>query len=168
MIDVEKIIDCNYLDSDIPTGVKVWYADSLVHLAKRVENNILPGILVKVSKDNPNYPFGIRTEHTPEVIVNYRYIYFCDNKISVDTPPSLSENKEKDACKYKPFSSKDEFISYASRIGVVWIKHKTTKDMFMVTGYCENGIIADEFIPFDDLFEYYTFLDKSPCGVEIC
>ena len=46
----------------------------------------------------------------------------------------------------------------------IWLKDKTSKAYYMVTKICD--IDDSDEISWEELLEYYTFLDGSPCGKE--
>lgn len=47
----------------------------------------------------------------------------------------------------------------------VWIRHKESGNILLVTGFLTNGIFADNFYSFEELFEKFEYLDGLPCGV---
>ena len=49
----------------------------------------------------------------------------------------------------------------------VWIRHKESGNILLVTGYLTNGIFADNFYSFEELFEKFEYLDGTPCGVRL-
>lgn len=47
-----------------------------------------------------------------------------------------------------------------------WIQDKYSKSLFCISYTSRTGVSVNGFlIPFDNLFDYYTFLDGSICGV---
>ena len=46
----------------------------------------------------------------------------------------------------------------------IWIKFKEHTQVVNVSSMDENGVfLIDRFVDWEDLAEYYTFLDDSPC-----
>ena len=91
--------------------------------------------------------------------------------------PCIIVKKEEPKPKYVPFESENEFfnsyLSVESRLEKedyllsnhgIWLKCKASKAYYMVTKICDIGD-SDE-ISWEELLEYYTFLDDSPCGKE--
>lgn len=59
--------------------------------------------------------------------------------------------------------------SYA--MPLIWVSYKATNDIEtckdLITGFCGNLIhITGDVVTLQELFEKYTFLDGTPCGVE--
>lgn len=91
---------------------------------------------------------------------------------------------------YRQFESKEELIDFLytlktdilppfsdirpvvwlknNVVPLVWVKNKKSGELFLITGYCKNGVMIDSFITFEELLNEYVFSDNSPCGVEIC
>lgn len=175
MFDFTKVVDVPKDETKKLVGKKVWYSDSLESLAARVDNDILPGTLVETHDGRTGFPFGVIAEHTDHVVGFYRYVYPCkeENEDASCSDPEVSENSQK----YRPFKDKKEVIDCVVSTQLegtettkpfAWIRNKKTHDMFLITGYCNKGVFADEFISFFDLLEFYTFVDKTPCGVKVC
>ena len=85
--------------------------------------------------------------------------------------------KKEEPKRYVPFETENEFfnsyLSVESRLEKedyllsnhgIWLKCKASKAYYMVTKICDIGD-SDE-ISWEELLEYYTFLDDSPCGKE--
>lgn len=90
---------------------------------------------------------------------------------------------------YRPFISCEELIEFWSCLineianckllftklenPSIWVKEKSSGSKYMITGYsCEadcnenDGVfLGDMWIDMNDLFEKYTFLDDTPCGI---
>ena len=87
------------------------------------------------------------------------------------------KTKEKTTC--RPFKNCDELVYYWEREKVgysanplqmidIWVKHKVDGRRRMIVGFDENFVeVGDKAKPItlERLFEMYTFLDGSPCGV---
>lgn len=87
------------------------------------------------------------------------------------------ETKEKTPC--RPFKSCNELVYYWERKKVgysvnpllmidIWVKHKVDGRRRMIVGFGENFVevgVKAKPITLERLFEMYTFLDGSPCGV---
>ena len=80
---------------------------------------------------------------------------------------------------YRPFKSCNELVYYWEREKVgysvnplvmidIWVKHKVDGRRRMIVGFGDNFVeVGDKAKPItlERLFEMYTFLDGSPCGV---
>lgn len=80
---------------------------------------------------------------------------------------------------YRPFKSCNELVYYWEREKVgysanplqmidIWVKHKVDGRRRMIVGFGENFVevgVKAKSITLERLFDMYTFLDGSPCGV---
>jgi hypothetical protein len=87
--------------------------------------------------------------------------------------------KENAKTVYRPFKSCNELVYYWEREKVgysvnplvmtdVWVKHKVDGRRRMIVGFGDNFVeVGNKTKPItlERLFEIYTFLDESPCGV---
>lgn len=82
---------------------------------------------------------------------------------------------------YRPFKDTDELIkvwcnkcpahNHRDRgltMPLIWVKNKGDGSKVLITGFNQddNEIMIYDCINLTDLFEHFTFLDGSPCGVE--
>ena len=79
---------------------------------------------------------------------------------------------------FRPFQNCDEFIDFYKRknnivnnedvIPSIWVKHKVDSRRRMIVGFGDNFVevgVKAKPVTLERLFEMYTFLDGSPCGV---
>lgn len=80
---------------------------------------------------------------------------------------------------YRPYESTKEFVydyckktdiipdSYA--LPIIWVKSKLTNAMYVVSSIQDESIMftVDSSISLKILFEQYTFLDGSACGIKL-
>ena len=67
----------------------------------------------------------------------------------------------------RPFKDEKELIEEMNKhTPFGWIQDKYSKSLFCISYTSKNGVSVNGFIlSFDNLLEYYTFLDGSICGV---
>lgn len=96
-----------------------------------------------------------------------------------DWDPCLEYRVDPEKKKYRPYKDANEMIedfmvrfkvncpSYAEPL--VWVKGKHTDTRFLILAFYETFIKFndDEPFMFKELFEGYTYLDGSPCGMEV-
>jgi hypothetical protein len=66
----------------------------------------------------------------------------------------------------------DIVLAYELTEPMIWVRSKSnTKSTYLITHYCENvGVVylcGYLNVSLEQLFENYTFLDGTPCGVEV-
>ena len=141
-------------------GKKVYSGTAPLDCLKRANKDYEVGILREIRKDCL-CPFLV------EVPNGMIFNYVC-----------IIPKKEEQKSKYVPFQDGREFfnsyLSVESRLEKkdyllsnhgIWLKCKASKAYYMVTKICDIGD-SDE-ISWEELLEYYTFLDGSPCGKEV-
>jgi len=92
----------------------------------------------------------------------------CENWISEHSNP-----------KYRPFKDCDELISYFCQkysisktdwgMPFIWVKYKNNSDKYLIIAMTDNVVVLytdGQTFDVQELFEQYTFLDGSVCGVE--
>lgn len=144
-------------------GKEVYYSDIPLYCIRSANENYKIGILREVRNDEAA-PFYI--ENPVGCALNYACII---------------PKKEEPKPKYVPFKNITEFLdahrsapgclneeaSYLSKKGI-WLTDKASESYYMVTRIGDIGVfIVDDsggIIPWDELLEYYTFLDGTPCG----
>ena len=157
---------------DVKIGSKGYYADSLAELKRRVENEdkLAYGEVTRIHDKDCLYRFRI------DNIIDTALFYLVEE---------FTENK------FRPYSNPDEMIEdfkrrYNSRCGwsgkdnpmypMIWIKSKATGFRHLITDYgdddncshCNKSSIWIGTLPikFKELYENYTYLDGTPCGIK--
>lgn len=160
---------------------EVYVGDTLAEIEFNVthKNSVKRGKLVNVL-EGTSYPFCIET---PDGI----RIYYA---LAYPIPPSPEEVIEivKDETEeevkfgtprpvtYRPFKSKQEMLDFAygrqrgkdvppAARPLLWAKHVASGEEYLITGYCNNGVFVDEYVPFDNLLDEYITLDGDKFGV---
>lgn len=103
----------------------------------------------------------------------------CDSCIDDSNAPHW-EPKKKEEKMWRPYESSAEMIvDFIDRFKVkcppyamplIWVKGKGNDNRFLVTGFSpEVGVCLDKAAcsSFNTLFDYYTYLDGSPVGMEV-
>lgn len=81
--------------------------------------------------------------------------------------------------KYRPYENTDEMVedfkerfntngsSYAEPL--IWVKRKgDVVEQQLITGFYEKNVFVEDYAkPLKELFEDFTYLDGSPCGMKI-
>ena len=155
---------------DVKIGSKGYYADSLAELKTRVENEdrLAYGEVTRIHDKDCLYRFRI------DNIIDTAFFYLAEE---------FTENK------FRPYKDTDEMIedfkkrynSYGGWSGkdnpmynpMIWIKSKTTGFRHLVTDYEDNCDhcnksriwIGSFSLGLKELFDEYTYLDGSPCGI---
>lgn len=98
----------------------------------------------------------------------------------VEIKDRFIEKKEHKECdSYRPFKSCNELVYYWEREKVgysvnplqmidIWVKHKIDGRRRVIVGFGDNFVevgVKAKPVTLERLFEMYTFLDGSPCGV---
>lgn len=99
-----------------------------------------------------------------------------DNSTWEDTPnrrPDFLHCKyrvkpEQPKKQWRPFKNVDEFLKGAGWLGTIWLKHKKTNYLHLVTCFNDTAIYVTTYgwKRVESLLGYYTFADGTPCGVE--
>lgn len=147
-------------------GKECYFADypKLLFEDARSNNSLICSYRLREIRKNAKYPFIDRDGHSWILII-------------------IKKEEPKPKPKYIPFENVTEFLdahrsapgclneeaSYLSKNGI-WLKGKASKAYYMVTKILDIGVLlvddSDE-ITWEELLEYYTFLDDSPCGKEV-
>lgn len=103
-----------------------------------------------------------------------RFVINNDGDMSFPLFYLLEEPEEK---KFRPYNDTDEMlVDYKFKYQTVWadftmpeIWLKNTIDVKrMISGFYKRGVVINnEKVDMNDLFKYYTYLDGSPCGMEV-
>ena len=143
-------------------GKKVYSGTAPLDCLKRANKDYEVGILREIRKDCL-CPFLV------EVPNGMIFNYVC-----------IIPKKEEQKSKYVPFQDGREFfnsyLSVESRLEKedhflsnhgIWLKRRESDDLFMVVDIWDDGVVigSNQFTTsWNDLSNYYTFLDSSPCG----
>ncbi len=154
---------------EVKLGSKGYFADSLYDLRQLI-----------TAGDEDRY-FG-RIAGIAPADETYRFTDICDNSYNLFY--LVEEPEEK---KFRPYKNANEMIedfkkrynSYCGCSGkdnpmsqpMIFIKHKTTGFCHLLTYYQTDELykcawFGGSCIDFETLYEYYTYLDGTPCGIE--
>lgn len=141
---------------ELKAGDKVIVADCLDSLKFEVEKGAVIQELESIQNEMNDFRF---------VIERYQY----------NLAYLVERAKEK---KWRPYKDTDEMIEdYKKRFNVdcpdyvmplIWIKHKEwPSSKYLITGFNKSTIIVTYIEKeFTTLFDDYTYLDGTPCGIE--
>lgn len=147
--------------NEVVAGSKGYFADNMSDLRDKVEDDgTIIGELLHVMTDDYEYRF--------ETYDSYRFGLFY----------LVEEPKEK---KLRPYNSTDEMVEDFKRrfnanvppyaMPLIWIKAKNTDKKYLIVRFASALTIClnvEVYTPtFEDLAEGYTYLDGSPCGMEV-
>jgi len=191
MSEEKKIFDKKfvYLEwDDVLEGKEVFIADTFPELRKRVENNN-DSFMCTVERNDGDYPFvyydplyNVKLAWKNGKQIQYRS--HCSFEWEDCDDPGWSETDEyrvKPEKKWRPFKDIQELKdTWHKCVGtceppplfepMIWVRDKKRLDITRhITGF-NGGInsvaLAGQWNSLEALFEDYTFLDGSPCGVE--
>ena len=155
---------------DVKIGSKGYYADSLVNLKTRVENEdkLAYGEVTRIHDKDCLYRF--RIDNIIDTALFYLVEEFTENKFRPYSKPNeMIEDFKKRYNSYDDWSGKDNPIYNP----MIWIKSKTTGFRHLITDYgdddnCNKSCIWIGTLPikFKELYEDYTYLDDTPCGIK--
>ena len=180
--DITKLMykACQEADVWVEKEGEVFVGDTLAEIEFNVTHKNLAkrGKLIKII-EGTSYPFCIEL---PEGISQYFALAY-------PIPPSPEEVIEivKDETEeevkfgtpkpvtYRPFKNKQEMLDFAygrqkkdlplATRPLLWIKHVASGEEYLITGYCNNGVFVDNYVPFDNLLDEYITLDGDKVGV---
>lgn len=157
---------------DVKIGSKGYCADSLVNLKTAVENEVklAYGEVTRINDKDCLYRFCI------DSIIDKAFFYFVEEPEKKPRPYSNPEEMIEDFKKrynsYGGWSGKDNPMYNP----LIWIKSKATGFRHLVTdygdndncGHCNKSCIWIGTLPikFKELYERYTYLDGTPCGIK--
>lgn len=151
---------------------KVYVGDTVQEIEFNVEHENLNryGTLVGIS-EGVSYPFEV--EFPDGVRQFFALVYpvpAAFEKKAADYPSDVLPDREE-----RPFLSREELLDSIRRYQkqalppytkqLCWIKHKGSGNILLITGYLTNGVFADSFYSFEDLYTKFEFLDGAICGV---
>ena len=164
MFETSKVIyDCmKVFPSEETKGAEYYFHNNLLALNKAVENESLDfrGKLVDV--EDSDEPFVLRTPEGEIAHASLIYpIPIDETKVIVPVYRPFKDISEV----YKVVYEKWGKNTPEDARPFVWIFHKESGNVLLITGYLNNGIFADNFYSFEELFDNFLFLDGSYCGV---
>lgn len=161
----------------LPEIEEVYYEDDLLRLEKVVEEESVNrrGRLLKI--DNDTIPFKVQSPEGTEIWVKYIYPIPKDetkviNKEALEEKGYFVKDKEP---VLRPYKSVQEILDVAYNVTdkkipenarpLLWVRNKNSGNVFLVSGYCENGVLLDEYYDYEELLKFFEYIDGSPCGV---
>ena len=158
---------------EVKEGSKGYFADSLVNLKTRVENEdkLAYGELTRIHDKDCLYRF--RIDNIVDEAFFYRVEEFTENKFRpYSNPDEMIEDFKKRYNSYDVWSGKDNPMYNP----MIWIKSKATGFRHLITdygdddncGHCNKICIWIGTLPIKlkELYENYTYLDDTPCGIK--
>ena len=154
------------------------------------ENNLKVGDYVKVTRRAENhadglddYWYDLMRDSVGKILKVKEISNFIMLDNGINYPYFVLEKVKKPKLKYVPFENVTEFLDayrnapgclneedyYLSKNGI-WLKGKVSKAYYIAIKIWDIGvfIIGDlKGTTWEELLEYYTFLDGSPCGKEV-
>ena len=142
-------------------GKPFYFHDNLLDLQKVVEseNRERVGILLDVK--DATFPFMIEEENGNRIWASL--IYQAEGVNMVRKEYRAYEYRQE---LYNKAYDLNEGVPEFAR-PLVWIRHKESGNVLLITGYLNNGVFADTFYSFAELFEKFEYLDGTPCGVRV-
>ena len=144
---------------------EVYVGDTLAEIEFNVthKNSAKRGKLIRII-EGTSYPFCIEM---PDGIVIEVVKDETKEEVKFDTPRPVT---------YRPFKSKQEMLDFAysrqrskdcppDARPLLWVKHVASGEEYLITGYCNNGVFVDNYVPFDNLLDEYITLDGDKVGV---
>lgn len=139
-------------------GSKGFFADNLKDLKEAVEHGEREnyGEIEAITSEADNCRFSIKKDSI------FALFYLVKEPKEEKLRPYNDTNEMIDH-----FNEHFELIPQKYRLPILWIKSKSAGRKHLITD-CENDCvwIGSVSIKFKDLYEHYTWLDGSPCGIE--
>lgn len=163
-MDTSKIYTAINAD-ELKPGDKVIVADTMTDLRNRVEEN------------NSNYTREIMRIGLENTIARFVVTSLCDTEGKVCYSLAYLVEHAKEEKKGRPYENCAEMIAdYKKRFNVnctdierpsIWIKSKESGIEYLINVFAE-AIISFAYYSrsLDVIFEHYTYLDGTPCGME--
>lgn len=163
----------------MPVFDEVFYEDDLLHLQKVVEEESANrrGRIVRV--DDDTIPFKVQTPEGIEIWVKYIYpIPKDETKVisrgALEKKGYIEPEKEPT---FRPYKTKQEILDdcYSMQVKAIppnarpltWVARKNVGDIYLINGFCENGVMIDAFYSYEELFCQFKYLNGMPCGVRV-
>lgn len=149
--------------NELNVGDIVYVADSPAMLRKHIEDNnpLYRGPIKAINNEDTAYRF----------VVNdgcYSLAYLVERAREKERPYKDCYELTKDFKRIydKVYSKKSSYSNKAPEELIVWVKNKRTFEEYMVTGFCEEGVIVGRSrISFDTLYDNFTYLNGDICGI---
>lgn len=145
-------------------------ADEVKVGSKGYGSNTIKGLMVEVDNSLGN-DYGEIYDIKDSSFSNR---FFIKNRGGFNLFYLVEEPQKK---KFRPYNDTNEMIDHFNehfelipqeyRLPILWIKSKSPGRKHLITD-CENDCvwIGSISIKFKDLYEHYTWLDDSPCGIK--
>lgn len=181
----DKVIGANTL-SKLRERVEQFEENDVVEIgyiapdteARRFNEDYLLAYLVERDENCTNCKHFPCNDEIEEREVDLK-IYSCCGYEPKTEPKTEQKVEEKNCYNYRPFRDTDELIEewdkklgYRDPTGLakpyIWVRKKDCDSELLITGYNkpDGEVFIDDAIDLTQLFDNYTFLDGSPCGVE--
>lgn len=140
---------------EVKVGSKGYFSDSLFYLKEKVSANMPTNTISQIYSESSDRRFG-----GDQIFLNSLFYL-------VEEP--VEEPVEE---KWRPYKDTDEMIHdfcirFTLKLPLIWVKSKLAGIKRLVNGYDVNAIYFDNTsIILKSLFEDYTYLDGSPCGIK--
>lgn len=144
----------------VKIGSKGYYADCPKDLEERVNSDIKAYYATLVEINPPSEVYRFKRGDAFEA--DYALFYLVEEPQKKKFRPYNDTNEMIDH-----FNEHFELIPQEYRLPILWTKSKSTGRKHLITD-CENDCvwIGSVSIKFKDLYEHYTWLDDSPCGIK--
>lgn len=156
---------------------EVYVGDTLAEIEFNVTHKNLAkrGKLVKIL-EGTSYPFCIETPDGIRIYYALAYPIPPSPEEVIEVVKDETEEEGKVDTTYRPFKSKQEMLDFAygrqrrkdvppDARPLLWVKHVASGEEYLITGYCNNGVFIDDYVPFDNLLDGYITLDGDKFGV---
>ena len=169
---VDKVFESLSAD-DVKIGSKGYCADSLANLKTIVENEVRLAY-GEVTRINDKYcPYRFRIDNITDKAFFYLVEELKEKKPRpYSNPEEMIEDFKKRYNSYGGWGGKDNPMYNP----LIWIKSKDTGFRHLITdygdddncGHCNKSCIWIGTLPinFKELYENYTYLDGTPCGIK--
>ena len=151
---------------------EVYVGDTVQELEFNVvhENSARRAMLMEVI-EGVSFPFKVKLPSGAEQYFALVYPIPVDETKVIQSEPEV-EHVER----YRPYKNRAELYNYIfghapadlpeNARPLVWIKHKENDNVLLITGYLSNGIFADNFYSFEELYEKFEYMSGKPCGFD--
>ena len=141
-------------------GKEFYFSDYILDLSEIVEHETVDFRGYVVGIDDSDVPFSVKTADGD---IRYaRLLYPAEGKVIKKYRPYENKNELYDDV----YKRQPKTIPVNAR-PLTWIMGKGNGNVLLITGYLSNGILADDFYSFEELFEKFEYLDGTPCGVRL-
>jgi hypothetical protein len=150
--DITKVI-FDVEDERVKDLIGKWvvFRQNLLSLKESIEHStVLPGAILRGVDKERNYFCFDDGRYTNLIYLTERLGAYRPYKERQEVYNATYDRVPKTPSDARPF---------------VWIRHKESGNILLVTGFLTNGIFADNFYSFEELFEKFEYLDGLPCGV---